>query len=249
MTEIILNLSLIILASMYFGVIIGRQGNRKAFEQKVQEASEKAENSAKQKQKELAGELHGELSKIRDSIIDSAQAYQSAVQAVGEKLVPLEDLAEQLGPEEKIQLPLFAGTPGAESGTPSGDVVDIDDTHAASVKEEPRSVNQATEEAVELPPEEVVTKLDDSQIVQESSRSSEGVFGSQDSETQDSESQKVESREVEEDDHDVGDTLRSATEVDPAVIHPPEESERDTLEVEALSTSPEEIIEEGTTVR
>ena len=93
---------------MYFGVIIGRQGNRKLFDEKVQAATEEAEQQAKQQQKELAVELHGELSKIRNSIVESAQAYQSVVKAVGEKLVPLEDMAEVLGADKKTQLPLFA---------------------------------------------------------------------------------------------------------------------------------------------
>lgn len=107
MDEVVVNLALVILASVYFGIIIGRQGNRKAIEKKVQDIARKVKEEAKQEQQDLAVDLHTELYRIRESIVDSAHAYQSAVKAVGDKLVPFEEVAGLLNNVSQHQLPLI----------------------------------------------------------------------------------------------------------------------------------------------
>ena len=84
MNEIIINFALVVVASVYCGVLIGKRSLRKEIDKAVGKTLEKV----REKEQVLAAELHGELGKVRESIIASARAYQNAVRAVETKLTP-----------------------------------------------------------------------------------------------------------------------------------------------------------------
>lgn len=86
MLEIVVYLVLIALVSMLIGVLLGRLSLKSKVDAKVQAAYERAREELKVDRTELAEELTQQLGKIRESILQSAHAYESAVQAVEQKL-------------------------------------------------------------------------------------------------------------------------------------------------------------------
>lgn len=91
MQELILEQSLLVsvgalLFGLLFGLLIGRSSERKKVEGRINEAYQKAQEQAQIEKANLATELHVELDKVRESIIQSAEAYQEAVNSIDSKL-------------------------------------------------------------------------------------------------------------------------------------------------------------------
>jgi hypothetical protein len=88
------------LAWLLFGFLIGRLYSRTSISKKIEEAVAKQkieleENAAKEKA-EISAQLGQELFKVRDSIIQSAKAYESTVKIIQEKLQPNESMEQLL---------------------------------------------------------------------------------------------------------------------------------------------------------
>lgn len=114
MTQVVINFALIIIASMYCGVMIGRRGAKKDVEKAVAQTLKEVEV----KERQLASDLQGELGKIRDSIITSARAYQNAVRAIEDKLAP--PTAYTIGDPAIDQLPEKLSNSGEDESLTMG---------------------------------------------------------------------------------------------------------------------------------
>ena len=92
MEEILLYLGLIVIASVVLGIVIGRDMARGHVEADLDRVYEKAKEESRTEKANLSRDLQEELGKIRESILNSALAYQNAVKTVYESLgTPPED--------------------------------------------------------------------------------------------------------------------------------------------------------------
>lgn len=103
----IFTLGLIIAACLYIGILLGKKRAEETLELRVEIEREKIRQQVKEQQTTLAVELHGELAKVRDSIVQSAHAYQHVVNAIDAKLAPWEDVQKALQIENPRDLPLL----------------------------------------------------------------------------------------------------------------------------------------------
>jgi hypothetical protein len=107
MFESLFTLTIVVAASVYIGVLLGRKNSRSLAKQLVLQERERVRAEVKQEQTQIAADLHGELAKVRDSIIQSAHAYQSVVKTIGDKLAPWDEVQKALQIENPKDIPLL----------------------------------------------------------------------------------------------------------------------------------------------
>lgn len=193
MSETLINLSLVVLACIYIGLLLGKRSSRKELSARVEQEREKIKAEVKKEHTELAVELHGELSKVRDSIIQSAHAYQNVVNAIGEKLAPWEEVQKSLSDDAKKELPLLivegvseqtaaaeqesAEQESAERGSSSENEGPSLQEKAAQLVKEDRAASLTQKSSSSPSDEEVMTTDDSSEMSQRSQQSSASQEG------------------------------------------------------------------------
>ena len=86
MTEIILYLILLAAVGLVLGLLIGRYSVKTQIDRQVHAAYLKARDELRSEKQELALSLNQQLFAVRESILKSAEAYESAVRAVEQHL-------------------------------------------------------------------------------------------------------------------------------------------------------------------
>lgn len=119
MSETLIQLSILVLACVYIGLLLGKRSGNKEVSKRVEEERAKLKEQVEKEHTELASELHGELSKVRESIIQSAHAYQNVVSTLGEKLAPWDEVQKSLSVDKQGELPLLIVEGSVESKTES----------------------------------------------------------------------------------------------------------------------------------
>jgi hypothetical protein len=103
----IVYLSLVMGCCTLLGVVIGLIVNRAQLKTKIEQAREQAREEADKDKATLSENLNEQLDRIRQSIIQSAEAYQSAVESVGLHLSPRSTSAieaAQIQTEKQLKL-------------------------------------------------------------------------------------------------------------------------------------------------
>lgn len=96
MFEIWFQLAVVVIACLAIGILLGKRFGGGNVDARVAAEREKMRQEVEAEHKQLAVELHGELSKVRESIIQSAQAYQNVVKSIDEKLAPWQEIQQSL---------------------------------------------------------------------------------------------------------------------------------------------------------
>ena len=104
---------------MYLGLILGRQSPASSLEQVKKETEEKVREELRLKQRDTAVTMHSEMVKIRNSIVDSAQAYQEIVKTIDKEIAPWQEVAALVDDTVTGALPLVIAMAETEDDSES----------------------------------------------------------------------------------------------------------------------------------